>query len=356
MLPTMRQLYNFLLLTFGLARRLSFPECKEFLEHIAPKFATGTSVKDAAEILELLESDPGRSEQVVARSIRGLAKLNILINPDLPEVLNRLSKPDTGRLAVGVLKDLCGEQSTACDAKFEFGANAVRTAKDLGFLHDSAMSLQHRNWYSYSQEGEDLVLLRLFAKQSEGFYVDVGAHHPYRFSNTAALYSKGWSGINIEPDPDGFELLRVSRTRDNNLNTAVLTGQASQREARYFRFLEPALNTFDESYAEEMKTLGHVIKEVVDLPFRSLSSIFEEHRPEGPIDLMSVDCEGMDLEVLSSNDWSRWRPRYVIVEALRNPSASLFDNPIVDFMHEKKYQVYLILYNSWIFEEKKESL
>ncbi|MFM5945106.1 MAG: hypothetical protein ACKO9G_17365, partial [Dolichospermum sp.] len=37
---------------------------------------------------------------------------------------------------------------------------------------------------SYSQEGEDMILRRLFAKQSDGFYVEVGAHHPKRFSNT----------------------------------------------------------------------------------------------------------------------------------------------------------------------------
>ncbi|MFT4801330.1 MAG: hypothetical protein ACI93N_001101, partial [Flavobacteriaceae bacterium] len=39
---------------------------------------------------------------------------------------------------------------------------------------------------SYSQEGEDILLNRIFNPQvnASGFYVDVGAHHPERFSNT----------------------------------------------------------------------------------------------------------------------------------------------------------------------------
>jgi len=48
---------------------------------------------------------------------------------------------------------------------------------------------------SYSQEGEDMILRRIFERQSTGFYVDVGAHHPKRFSNTYFFYKKGWSGI-----------------------------------------------------------------------------------------------------------------------------------------------------------------
>ena len=56
---------------------------------------------------------------------------------------------------------------------------------------------------SYSQEGEDMVLRSFFEGQKnyKGFFVDVGAHHPYRFSNTLHFYKKGWRGINIDPQP-----------------------------------------------------------------------------------------------------------------------------------------------------------
>ena len=45
----------------------------------------------------------------------------------------------------------------------------------------------------YSQNGEDLILNRLFENKEKGFFIDVGAHHPIRFSNTYLFYKKGWS-------------------------------------------------------------------------------------------------------------------------------------------------------------------
>jgi hypothetical protein len=55
---------------------------------------------------------------------------------------------------------------------------------------------------SYSQEGEDMILNRIFEGKCQGFYVDIGAHHPRRFSNTYFFYKHGWTGINVEPNPD----------------------------------------------------------------------------------------------------------------------------------------------------------
>ncbi len=53
---------------------------------------------------------------------------------------------------------------------------------------------------SFSQEGEDRILAALLGlreARKPGFYVDVGAHHPERFSNTLIFYNRGWRGINI---------------------------------------------------------------------------------------------------------------------------------------------------------------
>ena len=50
---------------------------------------------------------------------------------------------------------------------------------------------------SYSQEGEDIFLRKIFNKK-KGFYVDVGCYHPLDGSNTYLLYKKGWNGINLD--------------------------------------------------------------------------------------------------------------------------------------------------------------
>ncbi|MDE0952382.1 MAG: hypothetical protein OSA45_14010, partial [Halioglobus sp.] len=41
---------------------------------------------------------------------------------------------------------------------------------------------------TYSQEGEDMILQRIFGQRREGFYIDVGAHQPFRYSNTYVFY------------------------------------------------------------------------------------------------------------------------------------------------------------------------
>src|SRR4051812_17526869 len=76
---------------------------------------------------------------------------------------------------------------------------------------------------SYSQEGEDMVLQSFYEgrKKYKGFYIDVGAHHPYRFSNTLFFYKKGWRGINIEPTPNAVKAFNIFRRRDINLNIGI---------------------------------------------------------------------------------------------------------------------------------------
>ena len=75
---------------------------------------------------------------------------------------------------------------------------------------------------SYSIEGEDrIVRALLWQKHDKGFYVDVGAHHPFRFSNTYLFYTQGWSGINIDATPGSMKAFNKYRPRDINLEVGV---------------------------------------------------------------------------------------------------------------------------------------
>lgn len=96
-------------------------------------------------------------------------------------------------------------------------------------LYDSLMSF--KNLYitrfatkCYSQEGEDLLLSRILGDKKDGFYVDVGAHHPFRFSNTYLLYKQGWRGINIDAMPGSMKLFNRFRPRDINIECGVASG------------------------------------------------------------------------------------------------------------------------------------
>jgi FkbM family methyltransferase len=201
---------------------------------------------------------------------------------------------------------------------------------------------------SYSQEGEELILRRIFAGRESGFYVDVGAHHPRRFSNTHSFYRAGWSGINIEPSPEGIAAFQRERKRDINLQVAV----AEQAQTlRYHVFDEPALNTFDAALAQwRVGNTPYKLIGTRDIPVRRLDSILHEHCPAGrKIDFLSVDVEGLDLPVLRSNDWSAFRPTCVLAEALGHSLEEVMRSEVCDLMRAHNYRVFSKLYNTVVF-------
>jgi hypothetical protein len=101
---------------------------------------------------------------------------------------------------------------------------------------------------SYSQEGEDAILYRLFENLQNGFFVDIGAHHPFRFSNTYKFYKLGWRGINIDAMPGSMEAFKAARPNDINLEIPV---SDKEEDLPFFTFNDHALNTFSEELAKE---------------------------------------------------------------------------------------------------------
>ena len=55
-------------------------------------------------------------------------------------------------------------------------------------------------------DGEDLAINRHTNNIKNGFYVDIGAHHPVHRSNTCLLYQSGWRGINIDINEFSLDL------------------------------------------------------------------------------------------------------------------------------------------------------
>jgi FkbM family methyltransferase len=168
---------------------------------------------------------------------------------------------------------------------------------------------------SFSQEGEDLILKRIFERQEQGFYVDVGAHHPQRFSNTYLFYLKGWRGINIDAMPGSMEPFDDLRPEDINIEFAI---SDVSEELTYYIFNEPALNGFSEKLSAERDGLQDF--RIVDkkrIKTKRLSDIFDEYLSEGQaIDFLTIDVEGLDHQVLVSNNWSKYKPKVILVEEL----------------------------------------
>ena len=205
---------------------------------------------------------------------------------------------------------------------------------------------------SYSQEGEDMILKRIFERKAgPGFYVDVGAHHPKRYSNTYYFYRRGWRGINIEPNPDALRSFRAARRGDINLQLGVADEPGS---LKYYSFDEPALNTFDEGILQS-RLVGSSYRLITttDVRVERLGEILGKHLPTGqPIDFLSIDVEGLDLRVLMSNDWDRFKPECVLVEALGVSIERVKESDVYLLMRRHGYVWIAKTFNTLVFRRE----
>jgi FkbM family methyltransferase len=191
---------------------------------------------------------------------------------------------------------------------------------------------------SWSQHGEDVLIDRLLGHPRAGFYVDVGAYDPTRFSNTARFYRRGWRGINVEPNPARFRRVAAARPRDVNLNL----GLGREAGERPFYLLEPeTLSTFSADEASGFVAQGAArLLEETTLPIETLAAIMRAHDAPAAPEFLSVDVEGLELEVLEGGDWDRYRPRVVCVEAVAYGSRpGPPEGPVHEFLVEAGYRV-----------------
>ncbi|HEV3410506.1 MAG TPA: FkbM family methyltransferase [Chthoniobacterales bacterium] len=178
---------------------------------------------------------------------------------------------------------------------------------------------------TYAQNFEDVMLERLFRDQRTGFYVDAGAGSPIVHSVTKWFYDRGWSGINIEPQPNFFSALARERPRDITLNCGV---GARSGEAVFYDHAIREWSTFDPELAHHSpRGLYSVVERTV--PIRTLTDIIEEHGAGRVIDFLKIDVEGFESEVLRGLELSHHRPAVILVEAIdrdtRKPNHELWE-------------------------------
>lgn len=209
-----------------------------------------------------------------------------------------------------------------------------------GFCYDYSR-YDHPGLTSHAQEGEDIILCKLFALggcrvKRNGFYVDVGAHHPMRYSTTFLFHQRFcWTGVNIDPNPGSKALFDEHRPADINLEIGVSCYQGMRE---FHLFDDPALNTFDAGYARVVQSWNtRQYLGVRQTPVQTLAGVFAEHVGDREVDLLNIDVEGHELAVLSSGDWARHRPHVVLVESLERTFDTLPEDPAFRFMDQAGY-------------------
>lgn len=171
-----------------------------------------------------------------------------------------------------------------------------------------------------SEDYEEWIIRDFFRDRRGGFFVDVGANHYQRYSNTYYLEtSLGWSGIAVEPlvafEPEYRQFRPATRFRP------FFVSDHSNAEAKLYvlesnKLVSSADKSFTERYGADAREIA--VRTI------TLNDLLEA---EGVarIDFMSIDIELHEPQALAGFDIARYRPALVCIEALAEVRQEIID-------------------------------
>lgn len=184
---------------------------------------------------------------------------------------------------------------------------------------DMLTRLKNGAFVSYAQNYEDVMLNRIFRGKKQGFYIDIGAFHPFFKSTTNAFYQAGWNGINI--DVSQVNISNFEHYRDRDINICAAIGKDGA-EKEFFIVEGTTRSTSLPELAVKYKAekMPGSFKKVKTV---SLTALCELNKVQ-EIDYISIDVEGSEKDVLESFDLEKFRPKVIVIEATypetQNPS------------------------------------
>jgi len=190
-----------------------------------------------------------------------------------------------------------------------------------------------RNNKSFSQFGEDLFIADFFENQKKGKYVDLGAFHPMRLSNTYLLFKKGWSGTNVDLNPITIDLFNIARKNDNNICCLLASEENILKDVYYEDWSAANSLTSNENLRDKKKMKTKTFNSLIDCSF----------------DFLNIDLEGHDYEILKTINLRKFNPKLICVEILEN---ALDKKNIFKFLDQNNYAYIKNLGPSYFFKRE----
>jgi FkbM family methyltransferase len=229
-----------------------------------------------------------------------------------------------------------------------------KAGKMKALINDVKYKYFNKHYYqktSFSQSGEDLIIDHCLKALGilKPSYLDIGSHHPFRYNNTYYFYNRGCRGINIEPDPSLYELFQKTRNKDINVNVGVLDNTS---EIPFYILQPNTLNTFSKEECDNYIKIGHKLVKVINVKVETVADILERFNEGLFPELLSIDIEGLDLQVLRSLDLRFNYPKVICSETTIYNGTNIKqekNKDIIEFLLQNGYAIYADTFVNTIF-------
>ena len=183
----------------------------------------------------------------------------------------------------------------------------------------------------FAQFGEDILVSTIFRNIKKGFYIDIGAYHPFKGSLTYNLYKKGWQGVNIDLSKASIELFQIARPSDTNINCAI---SSENKETFYYE------NSPINQQNSLIKQSDNQKK--ISINSYRLETILKKNGFQ-KVDYINIDTEGNEIEILRSVDFEKVKPILITLE----DNSFIIDSEQkvekIKFMKENNYELINII-------------
>jgi FkbM family methyltransferase len=226
-------------------------------------------------------------------------------------------------------------------------SSAKNLLRGTGILEHAAGIKARR--ISFSQFGEDIHLLSYYDRLAfekkvvvdHGLIVDIGSFRPISFSNSYAFYKRGWSSINVDPTPGSREIFEKTRPKDRNLQVAV---DQTNGTRHFYVFGMPSVwNTMDPDAAARASAATGTTPRMIEVEVSRLDHILDRYSEGRPLEMLLIDTEGLDIQILASNDFDQYRPRVILIEVSGVTLRDIPGHPVFQYLTERDYSLF-----SWI--------
>ena len=203
-----------------------------------------------------------------------------------------------------------------------------------------------KNYFpSYGASGEDVLINKIFKNKNDGYFVDVGALHPYNLSK------KGWSGLNVDLLKENLILFNFFRKKDKNINLAISKNKGVINAYIFER--GSGVNTTNRKWADEWKKKIGKNFSIQKIKKNSLNNVLSSYKISKEFELLNIDVEGHEIDVLKGINFKNIRPKIITIEIHVEKTEQIFKTEIYKLLKKNNYELISQYYQTSFFKSNE---